>query len=103
MEINLTDANERAEKRRTNRALMWLSGLLGLTSGIGIIAWGAWSLFVTVGLSVYERSGLTLDEVVVEDSLNQGMLQSAMLIALGVVILELRRIAEILDRAKGDE
>jgi len=103
MKTNLTDANRSAEERKTNRAMMWLTGLLGLTTGIGIIAWGAWSLVVTIGLTVYERSGLTVDEVVVEDALNQGMLQSAMLIALGVIILELRRIADLLDGDGADD
>lgn len=103
MKTNLTDANRSAEERKANRAMMWFTGLLGLTTGIGIIAWGAWSLVVTIGLTIYERSGLTVDEVVVEDALNQGMLQSAMLIALGVIILELRRIADLLDGDGADD
>jgi len=102
MNTNLSEANTRADARRANRAMLWFTGLLGLTTGIGIIAWGAWSLLVTIALSIYERGGLTVDQVVVEDALNQGMLQSAMLIALGVVILELRRIADILGET-GDQ
>ena len=39
---------------------------------------------------------------VIEDSLTQGMLQSAMLIALGAVILELRRISQTLADRDGD-
>ena len=85
----------RAEQKLLNRLMMKLSGLLGLTTGIGIVAWGAWSLLMTVAINIYERSGLTETEVLIEDALNQGMLQSAMLIALGVIILELRRLNQI--------
>lgn len=87
----LTD-DVRAEQRVSNRLMMRLSRILGLTTGVGVVAWGAWSLVVTVGMTVYERTGLTAAEIAIEDSLNQGMLQSALLIAVGVVILELRRI-----------
>ncbi len=101
MSTRLTEANRKAETRKANRLMMWMTGLLGLTTGIGVVAWGAWSLLVTIGLSVYERTSLTPAQVLVEDALNQGLLQSAMLIALGVIILELRRIGELLD--DGDE
>lgn len=96
MKTNLADANKRAETRKSNRLMMWVTGVLGLTTGIGIVAWGAWSLLATIGLSIYERTALTPDQVLVEDALNQGLLQSAMVIALGVIILELRRIGELL-------
>ena len=96
MKATLADANKRAAARKSNRMMMWISGLLGLTTGIGVVAWGAWSLLATIGLSIYERTALRPDQILVEDALNQGMLQSAMLIALGVIILELRRIAELL-------
>ena len=96
MKTNLADANKRAETRKSNRLMMWITGVLGLTTGIGIVAWGAWSLLATIGLSIYERTALTPDQVLVEDALNQGLLQSAMVIALGVIILELRRIGELL-------
>ncbi len=96
MKTTLADANKRAETRKSNRLMMWVTGVLGLTTGIGIVAWGAWSLLATIGLSIYERTALTPDQVLVEDALNQGLLQSAMVIALGVIILELRRIGELL-------
>ena len=103
MQSGLREANKRAEARKANRLMMWVSGLLGLTTGIGVVAWGAWSLIATLGLTVYERSGVSADQVMIEDALNQGMLQSAMLIALGIVILELRRIAQILERESSDD
>ena len=102
MKATLADANRKAETRKANRIMMWLTGVLGLTTGIGVVAWGAWSLLVTLVLTVYERAALQPEQVIVEDALNQGMLQSAMLIALGVIILELRRIAEIIEEAGND-
>lgn len=96
MKTDLSTVNLRAERSRTNQAMMRLTGILGLTTGIGVVAWGAWSLLVTIGLTIYERSGLSLDQIAIEDALNQGLLQSAMLIALGAIILELRQIGEIL-------
>lgn len=98
MKTNLTDVNERADARAFNRWMMMLSGALGLTTGVGVVAWGAWSLLVTLGLTIYERSGISPAEVAIEDALNQGLLQSAMVIALGVIILELRRIADSLSK-----
>lgn len=82
----------RAAESAANRLMMRLSSFLGLTTGIGVVAWGAWSLLITVFMTVYERTGLTETEVLIEDALNQGLLQSAMLIALGAIILELRRL-----------
>ena len=89
----------RAAQGRYNRVMVWISNVLGLTTGIGVIAWGVWSLIMTVGLSIYERTsmtGMSLEELLIEDTLNQGLLQSAMLIALGVMIIELRRLRESL-------
>ena len=95
-------AVKRAEKSLWNRLMKRFSDFLGLTTGIGVIAWGAWSLVITIALTVYERSGLTAVEVQIEDAFNQGLLQSAMLIALGAVILELRRIASLLSGDRSD-
>lgn len=92
------DKERQMERSVFNRLMMRLSGLLGLTTGIGVVAWGAWSLLITVGVSVYERTGLGVDEILIEDAFNQGLLQSAMLIALGAIILELRRIGDSLNR-----
>ena len=91
------DKERQMENSLFNRLMMRLSGLLGLTTGIGVVAWGAWSLLITVGVSVYERTGLEVDEILIEDAFNQGLLQSAMLIALGAIILELRRIGDTLN------
>lgn len=82
-----------AEKNFFNRLMMRFGSLLGLTTGIGVVAWGSSSLLITIGLTVYERSGLTEQQIQIEDAFNQGLLQSASLIALGAIILELRRIS----------
>lgn len=97
------DAEARAERKVSNRLMKRLSDLLGLTTGVGVVAWGAWSLLASIALTIYERSGLTAIEVQIEDAFNQGLLQSAMLIALGAVILELRRIASVLDEKRSDD
>lgn len=96
------EREERAANSIVNRVMLKLSGLLGLTTGIGVVVWGAWSLLATVGMTIYERTGLPVEQIVIEDAFNQGLLQSAMLIALGAVILELRRIAEAL-HARGSD
>lgn len=83
----------------SSRLAVWISNLLGLTTGIGVIAWGVWSLVMTMGLSIYERTGMSTEELLIEDTLNQGMLQSAMVIALGVVIIELRSLRDTLSQA----
>jgi len=93
----------RAEQKMSNRLMMRFSGLLGLTTGIGVVAWGAWSMLATFVMTLYERTGLTEVEVLIEDSLNQGLLQSAMLIALGAIILELRRLTHALSKARTDD
>ena len=94
---------DNTEESAWNRLMKRLSDVLGLTTGLGVVAWGAWSLVITVGLTVYERSGISAEQVQIEDALNQGLLQSAMLVALGTIILELRRIARILSGAAADE
>lgn len=99
----LTDEASAASNRSNSLALS-VTRLLGLTTGVGVMAWGVWSLVVTVAMTFYERTGLSEAEIIIEDSLNQGLLQSAMVIALGAIILELRRLNEALgrrDRADG--
>lgn len=84
------------ESGRMNRIMYKLTGLLGLTTGIGVIVWGVWSLFATLATFVYEETGLAVEEILINDGLNEGLLLSAIVIALGVVILELKKIQQIL-------
>jgi hypothetical protein len=81
-----------------------ISRLLGLTTGLGVMAWGAWSLALTVAMAAWDDYGATLAAIPAGNRFNQGVLQSAILIALGAVlialgavILELRRIGNALD------
>ena len=88
---------------RLNRILYKLTGLLGLTTGVGVIVWGVWSLFATLATFVYEETGVSAEEILINDGLNEGLLLSAVIIALGVVILELKKIQRILaERRTGD-
>lgn len=99
-----TDVVEkRSREKITNRMMLRLGSFLGLTTGIGVVAWGGWSMLLTLGMTIYERTGLTEVEVLIEDSLNQGLLQSAMLIALGAIILELRSLTNALTAAKHND
>ena len=84
------------ESGRMNRIMYKLTGLLGLTTGIGVIVWGVWSLFATLATFVYEETGVAVEEILINDGLNEGLLLSAIVIALGVVILELKKIQQIL-------
>lgn len=96
-------AEVEAERKASNRIMKRFGDILGLTTGIGVVAWGGWSLLTTIALTIYERSGLTAVEIQIEDAFNQGLLQSAMLIALGAMILELRRIADLLTGESRDD
>jgi hypothetical protein len=74
-----------------------ISRLLGLTTGVGVMAWGTWSLALTVVMAAWDDNGATFAAIEAGNAFNQGVLQSAMLVALGAVILELRRIGNALD------
>lgn len=102
MSKSAEDADARGARGIPNKVMLRLSDLLGLTTGIGVVAWGAWSLVATVTVSIYERTGVDVEHIVIEDAFNQGVLQSAMLIALGVIILELRRIGDTLEERAPD-
>ena len=81
---------------RWNRILYKFSGFLGLTTGIGIIAWGVWSLVSAVGTFVYEETGVSVSEILINNGLNTSLLLSSAVIALGVIILELKKIQSAL-------
>lgn len=96
MSVEQLDAEERAANTVFNRVMMRLSSVLGLTTGIGVVAWGVWSLVATILTFVYEETGISTEEILISDSLNQGLLLSAVVIALGVMILELKKIQQLL-------
>ena len=82
-----------------NRIMYKVTGLLGLTTGIGIIAWGIWSLVTTAATFVYEETGVSAVEVMINNGLNEGLLLSSIVIALGVIILELKKLQQIVLQA----
>lgn len=82
-----------------NRFMYRLTGLLGLTTGIGVIAWGIWSLVATGATFVYEETGVSTVEVLINNGLNEGLLLSSIVIALGVMILELKKLQQIVAQA----
>ena len=81
---------------RLNWATFKLIDILGLTTGIGVIAWGVWSLIATLATFFYEETGLSTDEILVNNGLNEGLLLSAVVIALGVIVLELKKIQDLM-------
>ena len=81
---------------RVNRTLYRVTNILGLTTGLGVIAWGVWSLIATLATFFYEESGVSLEETLVNNAFNEGLLLSAVVIALGVIILELKKIQELM-------
>ena len=84
-----------------NRVMYRVTGILGLTTGIGVIAWGVWSLFASLATFVYEETGVTVEEILINNGLNEGLMLSAVVIALGVIILELKKIQDIMLRTNG--
>lgn len=82
-----------------NRFLYKVTGLLGLTTGLGVIAWGVWSVLTSLGTFVYEEAGASVSEILINNGLNEGLLLSSIVIALGVIILELKKIQILLQQA----
>ena len=103
MSLDGLKSEERAERKTSNRLLLKLGSLLGLTTGIGVIAWGVWSMVTTVGTFVYEETGVSTDEILMNTGLNDGLLLSAIVVALGVIILELKKIQYLIIEAQADD
>ncbi|MCG8360010.1 MAG: hypothetical protein MI920_30970 [Kiloniellales bacterium] len=79
-----------------NRLVFRFTGILGLTTGIGVIAWGVWSLIATIATFVYEESGLSTEEILINNAFNEGLLLSAIVIALGVIVLEIKKVQDLM-------
>lgn len=82
--------SEEKEARWLDRYLFKAMDWLGLTSGIGIVSWGAWWFIWSLFNYIFTSPKDAIQQVVVENYFNQAQL-SAILIALGVVIIELRK------------
>ena len=63
---------------------------LGLTSGIGIVAWGAWWFIWSLINYFTVQAESAIQQMVEENYFNQSLL-SAILIALGVLIMEIKK------------
>ena len=81
---------------RMNRTMYRVTGILGLTTGIGVIGWGIWSLLGSIATFAYEETGLPVEEILINNGLNEGMLLSGVVIALGVIILELKKVQTLI-------
>lgn len=82
---------------RMNRTMYRVTGILGLTTGIGVIGWGIWSLLASIATFAYEESTvLPVEEILINNGLNEGMLLSGVVIALGVIILELKKVQTLI-------
>ncbi len=81
---------------RLHRTMYNVTDVLGLTTGIGVIAWGVWGLVSTLATFFYEETGLSVEEILISNAFNEGLLLSAVVIALGVIILELKKIQDLM-------
>ena len=81
---------------RLNRTMYRFTGILGLTTGVGVIAWGAWSLVTSIATFIYLETGVSMEEILINSALNEDLLLSAVVIALGVIILELKKIQHLM-------
>ena len=92
----VTTHKELESSGHLNRTMYKLTGALGLTTGVGVIAWGIWSLVATLATFFYEETGLAVEEILVNNGFNEGLLLSAVVIALGVIVLELKKIQDLM-------
>jgi len=63
----------------------------GLTSGIGLIAWGGWWFIWSLGNYIFISPQSAMQQIVSENYFNQVQL-SAILVALGVLIMEIKNL-----------
>lgn len=71
------------------KAMDWL----GLTSGIGLVTWGAW-WFIWSMVNYFTSSPLNeIHQIIQENYFNQAQL-SAILVALGIVIMEIKKLKD---------
>ena len=88
--------NEFESSGNLNGTMYKLTGVLGLTTGVGVIAWGLWSLAATLVTLVYEETGFSVEELLMNNAFNEGLLLSAVVIALRVIVLELKKIQDLM-------
>ena len=78
--------SEHTENTGVNKLLYWIVDKAGLSSGMGIIAWGAWwCIWSLIQYFTFEPENI-YQQMVHENIFNQVQL-SAILIAMGVLIM----------------
>lgn len=83
--------SEAGESKGFNRWFYKLMGWLGLTSGIGVIVSGGWWLIWCLGAYLIVQPSNVVQQSIHENYFNQAEL-GAILVALGVIIMELKRL-----------
>lgn len=66
---------------------------LGLTSGIGLVAWGGWWFIWSMIQFFIVKPESAFQQMIQENYFNQAQL-SAILVALGVLIMEIKKLKE---------
>ncbi len=84
---------EAGEAKGLTNWLYKIMGHLGMTSGIGLVAWGAWWFLWSLGQYIFVSPDNVMQQQVVENYFNQAQL-SAILAALGVLIMEVKRLGD---------
>ncbi len=79
------------EAKGLNKVLYRIMSWLGFTSGVGLIAWGTWWFLWSVGQFILVQPENAIQQQVTENYFNQAQL-SAILAALGVLIMEVKKI-----------
>ena len=90
--------------KTSQRWLYKMTQLMGLTTGLGIIIFGAINIILSVVFyAVESNSVVTVEQLLLENGLNANQIQSAILIGIGIVILELQQIREALTEKASTE
>ncbi len=83
--------SEIKETKGPTKWLYKLMGWVGLTSGIGVVAVGGWWFIGCLGSYLFVQPSNAIQQSVHENYFNQAEL-GAILVALGVIIMELKRL-----------
>ncbi len=93
MENQRIPKSEVQEAKGFTKYLYKAMDLLGLTSGIGLVTWGAW-WFISSMVNYFTSSPIdAIQQSVHENYFNQAQL-SAILVALGIVIMEIKKLKD---------
>jgi len=85
-------SSEADEAKGLNKFLYKAMDWCGLTSGIGLVAWGAWWFIWSLFNYLTTSPQSAMQQIIAENYFNQVQL-SAILVALGVGIMEVKKLA----------